>query len=197
MSFIEFDINKNTDILGLHRYVAAKVYKLYASSNSRNEAMIPTNLMTQPSPTGALSSLLAYLGQDFTHMDPRQIEASLSMGGQSPVLIQGERVLMAFRCGRDSTVFTSNAILDIDVKGFTGKRVEFRCVPYSTILRFVTTSAGAFDTDSELCLTFCTPWFPEVNRDFRSGQADIVAIHNVIAEAARGFCAHCWMQSLT
>ena len=44
MSFIEFDINKNTDILGLHRYVAAKVHKLYASSNTRNESMIKSLL---------------------------------------------------------------------------------------------------------------------------------------------------------
>lgn len=187
MSFIEIDMTKNTDILAVHRYVAAKVHRIYAPSNAENEHMLPANQMIlQPSPPGALNNFLNYMGQNFSKMDPKQIEASLSMGGESPVLINDEKVLMAFKCGRDSTVFTSNAILDVDVQGFTGKKVEFRSIPYSTIRRFATTSAGTFDTDSELHLAFSTPWLDVVDRDFRSGKADIVAIQNLIAAKTLG-----------
>ena len=187
MSFLEFDINKNTtDLLGLYRYVAAKVHKLNASADPGMYPEIPMNEMVQPSPPGAVNNFLNYFGQDFTQMAPEQIEASLSMGGDSPVLINDEKVLMAFKCGRDSTIFTSKAILDIDVQGFSGKRVEFRSIPYNTIRRFGTESSGSFDRDSELNMSFCTPWLPGVTRDFRSGRADIVAIQNLICAKTLG-----------
>ena len=82
------------------------------------------------------------------------------------------------------TIFS--AILYIDRKGFTGKKVEFQNIPYSTILNFATESCGSFDTDSELKLTFATPWFPSITQDFRSGKADIVAIQNLIAAKTLG-----------
>ena len=75
---------------------------------------------------------------------------------------------MGFKCGRDSTVFTSRGILDVDVQGFSGKKVEFRNVPYGAIRAFATESAGSFDRDSELKMTLATPWLPKVDRDFRS-----------------------------
>ena len=98
---------------------------------------------------------------------------------------------MAFKCGRDSTIFTSKGLLDVDVKGFSGKKVEFRNIPYASIRHFSTESSGSFDRDSELKLTLCTPWLPgpyasHVTRDFRSGQVDIVAVHNLIAAKTLG-----------
>ena len=142
--------------------------------------------MVQPSPQGAVQNLINYIGQDSTELDPVQIETMLSMGGESPILIADEKVLMAFKCGRDMTIFTSNAILSIDRKGFTGKKTEFQKIPYSTILNFATESSGSFDRDSELKLTFSTPWLPILMQDFRSGKADIVAIQNLIAAKCLG-----------
>ena len=144
------------------------------------------NEMVQPSPQGALQNLLNYIGQDFTQLDPVEIENMLSMGGPSPVLIDDEKVLMAFKCGRDMSIFTSKAILSVDRKGITGKKTEFQNIPYSTILNFATESNGSFDTDSELKLTFATPWFPNLSQDFRSGRADIIAIQNLIAAKCLG-----------
>ena len=191
MSFIEFDINKHTtDLLGLFRYLAAKVYRQDAISS--NPEMYP-DLMQEninqdvvPSPPGAVGKFLDYFGQDFNQMDPQQTEQTLGMGGEIPVLGWNERVLMGFKCGRDSTVFTSKGILDVDVQGFTGKRIEFRSIPYGTIRRFATESSGSFDRDSELKLVFCTPWLPQGNRDFRKGKVDIVAIQNLIAAKTLG-----------
>ena len=87
------------------------------------------------------------------------------------------KVLMAFKCGRDSTIFTDRGIISIDVKGFTGKRVEFRNVPYETIRCFAVESAGSFDRDSELKNIFCTPWLPTFNRDFRYKIQKTLKIH--------------------
>ena len=190
MSFIEFDINKNTtDILALFRYLGAKVYKcgdsasseLYPDVNFQNASAMAT-----PSPPGAVDKFLDYFGQDFNQMDPEQTQISLGMGGEIPVLGLDERVLMGYKCGRDSTIFTSRGILDVDVQGFSGKRVEFRSIPYSTIRRFAVESSGSFDRDSELKLVFCTPWLPFVTRDFRKGKVDIVSIQNLIAAKTLG-----------
>ena len=93
---------------------------------------------------------------------------------------------MGFKCGRDSTVFTSWGILDVDVKGLSGKRVEFQLVPYEAIRHFSVESAGRFDADSELELILCTPWLPSIKRDFRAGQVDIVAVQNTIAAKILG-----------
>ena len=68
--------------------------------------------MVEPSPPGAVENLLNYIGQDFTQLDPVQIETMLSMGGESPVLVNDEKVLMAFKCGRDMTIFTTKGTLN-------------------------------------------------------------------------------------
>ena len=145
----------NNTVMNLHL-----IQKRMFCSHFRNE-------MTQPSPQGAVANLLSYIGQDFHQLDPVEIESKLSMEGESPILINDEKVLMAFKCGRDMTIFTSKAILYIDRKGFTGKKTEFQNIPYSTILNFATESCGSFDTDSEMKLTFATPWFPNITQDFR------------------------------
>ena len=146
--------------------------------------------MVEPSPQGAVSNLLNFLGQDMVELDPAEIEASLSMGSDSPILINDEKVLMAFKCGRDKAIFTSKAILYIDRRGITGKKTEFQNIPYSTILNFATASSGSFDRDSELSLTFATPWFGNLTgtmrQDFASGNADIIAIQNLIAAKCLG-----------
>ena len=93
---------------------------------------------------------------------------------------------MGFKCGHDSTVFTSWGILDVDVMGLSGKRVQFQLVPYEAIRQFAVESAGSFDADSELELILCTPWLPSIKRDFRAGQVDIVAVQNTIAAKILG-----------
>ena len=93
---------------------------------------------------------------------------------------------MAFKCGRDSTIFTSHGILDVDVQGFSGKRREFRNIPYECIRHFSVESSGSFDRDSELDMILPTPWLPKVSRDFRAGNVDIIAVQNMIASKILG-----------
>ena len=83
MSFIEFDINKNTtDILGLYRYLGAKVYKnVQMTSDEGLHAAI-----LEPSPQGAMEKFLNFFGQDMVQLDPQQLQQSLSLGSEVPVL---------------------------------------------------------------------------------------------------------------
>ena len=99
MSFIEFDINKNTtDILALYRYLGSKVFKSNRSINPRlypelaaeEEPMVLPAI--EPSPPGALDRFINYFGQDMHHMDPQQTQNALGMAGEMPVLGHDEQV---------------------------------------------------------------------------------------------------------
>ena len=85
MSYIEFDINKDTtDILGLFRYLSAKVQQY----NQQRYSLYPDiqTFVPQPSPPGALGSVLDYFGQNMAAIDPQQMMDYLGPNGQLPVL---------------------------------------------------------------------------------------------------------------
>lgn len=70
----------------------------------------------------------------------------------APILIAGENVAAAFKVMRDMLIFTDRRLITIDKQGVTGKKVEYRSVPYSSITVFSKESAGVIDLDAELKL---------------------------------------------
>jgi len=70
----------------------------------------------------------------------------------APFLADGEQVEHAFRVFRDMLVFTNRRLISIDRQGVTGKKVDYRSVPYSNITMFSKESAGVLDLDAELKL---------------------------------------------
>ena len=67
-----------------------------------------------------------------------------------PILLDSERVGAAFKVMRDMFVFTDRRLISIDKQGVTGKKVEYRSIPYSSITIFSKESAGVLDWDAEL-----------------------------------------------
>jgi hypothetical protein len=115
------------------------------------------------------------------------------------VLLPDEYVELAFKCGRDSFLFTSHRILLIDVKAFSGQRVSYFTLLWPSIRAFSVETAGSFfDRDAELLLftnlpdEVCyAPGFPRrsltrINIDFRRGQADLFAVHRFISDKILG-----------
>ena len=91
MSYIEFDINKDTtDILGIYRYLASKVNRNFETIF--DDAYKST--LFESSPLEAYDNLFAYFGQDLVQVDPQQIENSLAIGGDIPILTQEEKVCL-------------------------------------------------------------------------------------------------------
>ena len=89
MSYIEFDLNKDTtDILGLYRYLASKVNRNFETIS--DEAYVTTPF--ESSPPEAYDNFFAYFGQDLVQVDPQQLERSLTIGGEIPILAQEEKV---------------------------------------------------------------------------------------------------------
>ena len=97
----------------------------------------------------------------------------------SPMLIDGETVLYAFKTVRDMVLFTNKRIISINVQGITGSKKDFTSMPYSKIQVFSVETAGTFDLDSELTL-----WFSGVGKvkfEFKSS-FDISAFNKLLGQ---------------
>ena len=67
-------------------------------------------------------------------------------------LIPGEQVELAFKLVRDLVVFTDKRLILVDKQGMTGKKAEYKSIPYTSISRFSVETTGHFDLDSELSI---------------------------------------------
>ena len=82
------------------------------------------------------------------------VEPESQMGRVGPLLIEGERIVAAYKTIRDSVVFTNKRVIAMNVQGITGKKVDFTSLPYSKVQAYSVETAGTFDFDSELDLFF-------------------------------------------
>lgn len=106
-----------------------------------------------------------------------KIDAASVMGEISPLLINGETVIGAYKSMRDYVVFTNKRIMSVNVQGMTGKKKDFSSLPYSKIQVFSVETSGVFDLDSELEMYFSG--LGKVKFEF-SGASDIVKIGQLI-----------------
>jgi hypothetical protein len=96
----------------------------------------------------------------------------------TPLLIEGENIVTAFKAIRDFVVFTDKRLIAVNVQGMTGKKRDFTSLPYAKIQAFSIETAGTLDLDSELDL-----WFSglgKVRLEFK-GQVDIRHLGRMIA----------------
>lgn len=96
-----------------------------------------------------------------------------------PLLVDGERVVVAFKAMRDSVVFTDRRLIAVNVQGLTGKKQDFTSLPYSKVQAWSVETAGSFDLDAELEL-----WFSGLGRvrlEFRAN-SDIIGLSKMIAQ---------------
>lgn len=106
-----------------------------------------------------------------------KIDAASVMEEISPLLINGETVIGAYKSMRDYVVFTNKRIMSVNVQGMTGKKKDFSSLPYSKIQVFSVETSGVFDLDSELEMYFSG--LGKVKFEF-SGASDIVKIGQLI-----------------
>jgi hypothetical protein len=81
-------------------------------------------------------------------------------------LIDGEVVELGFKLLRDTFMFTDKRLIIIDVQGLTGKKVEYKSLPYKNISRFSLETAGTFDLDAELKIWISSENTPSVSKRF-------------------------------
>lgn len=89
--------------------------------------------------------LLQKLAGNAQQIDSTKIQAELSS-----LLVDSERVEIAFQIVRDQIIFTNIRLLTIDKQGVSGRKVDYRSIPYDKIVQFSKESAGVMDLDAEL-----------------------------------------------
>ena len=95
------------------------------------------------------------------------------------LLVENEQIIFAFKTIRDVVVVTDKRLITANVKGVTGKRVDYSTLPFSKIQAFSVETAGSFDLDCELVL-----WFANLGsvRLEIVGDFDIKAFSKVIGK---------------
>lgn len=94
------------------------------------------------------------------------------------LLVDGERVVGAYKSMRDGVVFTNRRIIAINVQGLTGSKKDFTSLPYKNIVAYSIETAGTFDLDSELEIYFSA--LGKVKFEF-SGKTAVVEISKLIS----------------
>lgn len=98
------------------------------------------------------------------------------------VLISNERVDLAFKLVRDLVVFTDKRLILVDKQGVTGKKIDYKSIPYRSISRFSVETSGHFDLDAELKIWISSAELPAESLQFRKDK-NIVAIQQALAAA--------------
>ena len=96
-------------------------------------------------------------------------------------LIDGEKVIGAYKSIRDGVVFTSKRIITINIQGLTGKKQDYTSIPYNKISTFSLETAGFFDLDAELELHMSG--VGKVKFEF-TGSTDVKEICRLISQYA-------------
>jgi hypothetical protein len=135
-------------------------------------------------PDGA-ERLFQWLGSDNREIDPSEMDQHLHT--TMPILLDDEKTLMAFKAGRDVCIFTNLRFMEIDVKGLSGKKIEYNSIPYKSIRAFAVESAGVWDRDNEVKIYTRNRWsMAKTNIDFRAGKADIMQIQKFLSALTIG-----------
>lgn len=72
----------------------------------------------------------------------------------TPMFVDGEQIVAAYKTIRDGVVFTNKRIMAINIQGITGKKKDVSSLPYNKIQAFSVETSGVLDLDSELEMWF-------------------------------------------
>ena len=97
----------------------------------------------------------------------------------APILADGETVEAAFKMVRDLYIFTSKRLILVDKQGMTGRKAEYRSIPYRAVTQFSVENAGTFDSDAEMRIWVSGQAEP-LTRQLKRG-ANVEAIQKALA----------------
>lgn len=135
---------------------------------------------------GTIGNFANWLGDNARQISAPEAEAQLKAVN---LLLADEQVELAFRCGRDRTVFTTRRMLFIDVQGISGQRIEYKTILWSRAKAFAVETAGTWDLDAQFTLWTDIPGMKKITQDLRKGQADVMAVQSFFSEKILGNAA--------
>jgi hypothetical protein len=110
----------------LNYYLSRRLLLLHKMDTG---APIPLDALTNEfdRPSG-VEGLWSKFGGDQRELDPKAIDHELHTS--TKILLDDEKVIMAFKAGRDSTLFTNIRCIIVDVQGLTGSKVQYTSIPF-------------------------------------------------------------------
>lgn len=109
-------------------------------------------------------------------VDPEEVNKEYG-----PLLLEGERIVAAYKLVRDTFVFTTLRVILADRQGMTGRKTDFMTIPYESIVRFSKESTGLMDLDAELKIWIRGEAQPLV-KEFRKNDS-INEIYRILSHA--------------
>jgi len=181
MASFEIDFNpKLVDVVKMKQYIAKRV--LDAGSKI---PLDPNTFALAPTGEGQ-DNWIDWLGNNQRSIDPRAVEEKIRTENSS-LLLEDERIIMAFKAGRDTVIFTDMRVMELDVRGMSGQKVKYTSIPYPSIRAFKVESAGDFDRDAYCKVYTRNLWdLKDLSMDFRKGKADVIAIQRFLSAIVLG-----------
>ena len=124
---------------------------------------------------GLLDGLLGNAGE---------MSSADAMAELAKIFSPSESVELAYKLIRDMVVLTNYRMIMIDKQGLTGRKVEYRSIPYKSITMFAVESAGHFDLDAELKVWTSSQAEP-IKMEF-NGKTNIYALQALLAAKVAG-----------
>ena len=173
----------NVDIFQIYQLLNAKIPWSQDRGASDYVDPVPPNLDQKQTTAG---NIIDWLGDNAKQVDAQEVEIHFKT--VFPILLEDEKVELAFKSGRDTKCFTNRRVLFVDVKGLVGKKVEFLTLPYSSIhAYYVQTAGGLLGRDTELRIfTNMFGGLYRLDQDFRHGKANLWAIQKVLCNHVLG-----------
>jgi hypothetical protein len=95
-------------------------------------------------------------------------------------LLPDENIIKAYQLVRDLTILTDRRIILIDKQGLTGRRTEYVCIPYRSIVKYSIETTGHFDLDADVKLWLSSHPEP-IELEFRKSR-DVAELVRVISQ---------------
>merc|ERR1712176_1683369 len=138
---IEQDLRKNkADIVVLNNFLAKQVFGSIEGTSS--SALDESTLTTEASSSnyGKMNKLLDYLKDDGKELDANEVNTRFHTS--PPILQSNEIVEAAYRARRDAVLFTDKRVIVVNVKGMSGKRIEYTSYPLIHCKAFAISTGG-------------------------------------------------------
>jgi len=128
---VAIDFVNKIDIMPIQFFMSAVVIQGKGAGEAAAGAFAHDSGATM---SGSSTGILDIFGSNYAQIDNQQVESHLKTNLK--ILLDEEKVELAFKCGRDSFILTSHRVLKIDVQGISGKSVEYLTILWPAIKGF-------------------------------------------------------------
>lgn len=117
---VSIDLVKSMDVMPIYRFLNSAIIQGKMAGKDASGAVA---FDSSAQMVGSSTSFFDIVGSNYAQIDNKMVEASLKSNPN--ILLDDEKVEMAFKCGRDSFVLTSCRLIKIDGQGISGKKGTF------------------------------------------------------------------------